>query len=284
MRMRKTILTVLMISASACLLSAAALAQTQQAPATTTQKLPAAQSQNPPIAKTAPKTSTTATKPLTLTTDRDKESYALGMNIAKGMKAQSVDIDPAIMARAMRDILSGAKPLLTDDEMTAELKQLQEQIRAKQETARKDLGDKNLKEGQAFLAANRTKEGVVALPDGLQYKVLKEGNGAVPKPSDAIVCQYRGTLIDGTEFDSSAKHGGAVTFPVDRIIKGWSEALQRMPVGSKWQLFVPPDLAYGDRGAGQIIGPNAVLVFEIELMSIQPPQSQAPAPQPSTPR
>ena len=273
-----------MISASACLLSAAALAQTQQAPATTTQKLPAAQSQNPPIAKTAPKTSTTATKPLTLTTDRDKESYALGMNIAKGMKAQSVDIDPAIMARAMRDILSGAKPLLTDDEMTAELKQLQEEIRAKQETARKDLGDKNLQEGQAFLAANRTKEGVVALPDGLQYKVLKEGNGAVPKPSDVIVCQYRGTLIDGTEFDSSAKHGGAVTFPVDRIIKGWSEALQRMPVGSKWQLFVPPDLAYGDRGAGQIIGPNAVLVFEIELMSIQPPQSQAPAPQPSTPR
>ena len=282
--MRNTILTVLMISASAGLPSGAALAQTQQAPPTTTQKPPAAQSQNLPIAKTAPKTSTTATKPLTLTTDRDKESYALGMNIAKGMKAQSVDIEPAIMARAMSDILSGAKPLLTDDEMTAELKQLQEEIRAKQETARKDLGDKNLKEGQAFLAANRTKEGVVALPDGLQYKVLKEGNGPVPKPSDTIVCQYRGTLIDGTEFDSSAKHGGAVTFPVDRIIKGWSEALQRMPVGSKWQLFVPPDLAYGDRGAGQIIGPNAVLVFEIELMSIQPPQSQAPAPQPSTPR
>jgi len=196
------------------------------------------------------------------------------------MKAQSIDIDPAIMARAMQDILSGAKPLLTDDEAMAELNRLQTEMRAKQEAERKQLGDKNLKEGQAFLAANRNKPGVVALPDGLQYKILTQGNGPLPTANDRVVCQYRGTLIDGTEFDSSAKHGGTATLPVGgTMIKGWTEALEKMPAGSKWQIVMPPDLAYGERGAGNLIGPSQTIVFEVELIAIQPANaSPAPAP------
>jgi FKBP-type peptidyl-prolyl cis-trans isomerase FklB len=207
------------------------------------------------------------------------------MNIARGMKTQSIDVDPAIMARAITDVLSGRTPLLTEAEAAAELTQLQTQVRTKQEAERKELGEKNLKEGQAFLAANKDKEGVVSLPDGLQYKVLTPGNGPIPKASDTVVCQYRGTLTDGTEFDSSAKHGGQpAVFPVGRVIKGWTEALEMMPVGSKWQIFLPPDLAYGERGAGQLIGPNAVLIFQIDLLSIQAPrQSQAPGPNAAPP-
>jgi FKBP-type peptidyl-prolyl cis-trans isomerase FklB len=127
----------------------------------------------------------------------------------------------------------------------------------------------NKKAGDAFLAANKTKEGVVTLPSGLQYKILKEGTGPKPTPADSVVCNYRGTLIDGKEFDSSYKRGQPATFPVGQVIKGWTEALQLMPVGSKWQLFVPPDLAYGDRGAGPDIGPGATLIFEVELISIK---------------
>jgi FKBP-type peptidyl-prolyl cis-trans isomerase FklB len=127
----------------------------------------------------------------------------------------------------------------------------------------------NKKAGDAFLAANKTKEGVVTLPSGLQYKILKEGTGPKPTPADSVVCNYRGTLIDGKEFDSSYKRGQPATFPVGQVIKGWTEALQLMPVGSKWQLFVPADLAYGDRGAGPDIGPGATLIFEVELISIK---------------
>lgn len=270
---------VFLLLALACLLSEGG-APAQQAPSPGTQQAPAAPAQKSPVAKTAPKTSTAAAKPLALTTDRDKESYAFGMNIAKGMKAQSIDIDPAIMARAMEDILSGAKPLLTDDEAMAELNRLQTEMRTKQEAERKQLGDKNLKEGQAFLAANRNKPGVVALPDGLQYKILTQGNGPLPTANDRVVCQYRGTLIDGTEFDSSAKHGGTATLPVGgTMIKGWTEALEKMATGSKWQIVMPPDLAYGERGAGNLIGPNQTIVFEVELIAIQPANaSPAPAP------
>jgi FKBP-type peptidyl-prolyl cis-trans isomerase len=246
----------------------------QQSPASGTQQTPGEQSQKPPAAKTTPKPaakiSTPTAKPLTLTTDKDKESYALGMNIARGMKAQSIDVDPAILASAIRDVLSGAKPLLSDEQEMAELKQLQTEARARQ-----------IKEGQDFLAANKTKEGVVALPDGLQYKILTEGTGPKPTANDTVVCQYRGTLIDGTEFDSSYKRGQPATFPVGRVIKGWTQALQMMPVGSKWQLFIPPDLGYGERGApGTAIGPNAVLVFEIDLQSIQPPNATPAQPSP----
>jgi FKBP-type peptidyl-prolyl cis-trans isomerase FklB len=198
------------------------------------------------------------------------------MNIARGLKGQSVDVDPTILARAIKDVLTGAKPLLTDDEAMEALKKLQVEVRQKQETERKEVADKNLREGQGFLAANKTKDGVVTLPSGLQYKILTQGNGPKPTASDTVVCQYRGTLIDGTEFDSSYKRGQPATFPVNRVIKGWTEALELMPVGSKWQLFVPPSLAYGDRGAGDLIGPNATLIFEVEVLSIQASNSTPP--------
>ena len=146
---------------------------------------------------------------------------------------------------------------------------LQAEMRKKQEEKMKLAGDANQKEGAAFLAANKTKEGVVTTSSGLQYKVLKQGDGPKPTATDSVVCNYRGTLINGTEFDSSYKRGQPATFPVNGVIKGWTEALQLMPTGSKWQLFVPADLAYGARGAGQDIGPNATLIFEVELLSIQ---------------
>jgi FKBP-type peptidyl-prolyl cis-trans isomerase FklB len=271
--MPKRIFAVLILALASLFTGAGTFAQQTPAP-----KPPAANTTSRP----APKPSTTSAKPLRLTTNREKESYALGMNIARGMKAQSIDVDPAIMARAIRDVLSGAKPLLTEDEAMAVLKQLQTEVRAKQEAQLKELGEKNLKEGQAFLAANRDKPGVVTLPDGLEYKVLTQGNGPTPRANDKVVCQYRGTLLDGTEFDSSAKHGGNATLPVGgNMIRGWTQVLEMMPVGSKWQIFIPPDLAYGERGAGQVIGPNATIIFDVQLIAIQPPSAE-PA-QPSSP-
>jgi len=179
--------------------------------------------------------------------------------------------------------LAGAKPLLTDDEAKAAMVALQAELRKKGEEKMLVQGEANKKEGDTFLAENKTKEGVVALPSGLQYKILKEGTGPKPAATDTVVCQYKGTLLDNTEFDSSYKRGQAATFPVSGVIKGWTEALQLMPVGSKWQLFIPPDLAYGARGGpGGGIGPNATLVFEVELVSIQPKaEVQAPKPTPA---
>jgi FKBP-type peptidyl-prolyl cis-trans isomerase FklB len=207
---------------------------------------------------------------------KEKASYALGMNVGNGLRRQSVDIDPNVFAQGMKDAISGGKTLLTDEEAMATLQQLQTELRAKQEEKRKQAAETNQKEGDAFLAANKTKEGVVTLPSGLQYKILTPGTGPKPTASDTVSCNYKGTLIDGTEFDSSAKHGGPATFTVGGVIKGWTEALQLMPVGSKWQLFIPPSLAYGERGAGGDIGPNSTLIFEVELVSIQPKE---PAPQ-----
>jgi FKBP-type peptidyl-prolyl cis-trans isomerase FklB len=159
--------------------------------------------------------------------------------------------------------------LLTDDQIKAVMTDLQSQVRQKQEEKRQALAESNKKDGAAFLAANATKPGVVTLPSGLQYKVLTAGTGAKPTATDSVVCNYRGTLLNNTEFDSSYKQGQPMTFPVSGVIKGWTEALQLMPVGSKWQLFIPADLAYGERPQGPG-GPNATLVFEVELLSIQP--------------
>ena len=283
--MRKQIIAVLITLASGAVLCGKSLAQ--QAPPTSAQQSSAAAPQEPAAAKPAqkpPAQKPVATAPA-LTTDRDKESYALGLNIAKGLKAQGVDVDIALLLRGVKDTLSSAKPLLTDDEVRAALTKLQTEVRQKQEEQRKLQGDKNLKEGEAFLAANKAKDGVVTLPSGLQYKVLTQGAGPKPAATDTVVCQYRGTLLDGTEFDSSYKRGQPATFQLNRVIKGWTEALQLMPVGSKWQLFIPPDLAYGDRGApGSPIGPNATLIFEVELMKIQTPgqgQDQNPNQQPN---
>jgi FKBP-type peptidyl-prolyl cis-trans isomerase FklB len=256
------------------------------APAPKTQTTPAPKSQTTPAAKTPgttaakPRTATGAKTPLTLKTDKDKVSYAIGVNIGKSMRKDAVDIDPTIFSRGMKDALGGGKLLLTDDEMKIALTKLQGELRAKQEEAMKKAGEINKKAGDDFLAQNKTKEGIVALPDGLQYKILKEGTGPKPAATDSVVCNYRGTLLDGTEFDSSYKRGQPATFPVSGVIKGWTEAVQLMPVGSKWQLFVPAELAYGNRGAGPDIGPNSTLIFEVELLSIQnKAAAQTPNPQ-----
>jgi FKBP-type peptidyl-prolyl cis-trans isomerase len=210
---------------------------------------------------------TVAVRPLV--TDKDKQSYAIGMNVGKSLKEQPIELDPNIVAQGLKDTLSGAKPALTDDEVKAVLTQLQGEMRAKQEAMMQQVGGANKKEGDAFLEANKSKEGVVTLPSGLQYKILTKGSGPKPAAGDTVVCNYRGTLVNGKEFDSSYKRGQPATFPVSGVIRGWTEALQLMPVGSKWQLFVPAELAYGDRGAGPDIGPGATLIFDVELLSIQ---------------
>jgi FKBP-type peptidyl-prolyl cis-trans isomerase len=261
-------------------------AQDTPAPAPKTQTTQAPKSQTTPAAKTPgttaakPRTATGAKTPLTLKTDKDKVSYSIGVNIGKSMRKDAVDIDPTIFSRGMKDALGGGKLLLTDDEMKIALTKLQGELRAKQEEAMQKAGEINKKAGDDFLAQNKTKQGVVALPDGLQYKILKEGTGPKPAATDSVVCNYRGTLLDGTEFDSSYKRGQPATFPVNGVIKGWTEAVQLMPVGSKWQLFVPAELAYGNRAPSPEIGPNATLVFEVELLSIQnKAAAQTPNPQ-----
>lgn len=258
----------------------------QQTPAATSQPAapPASASQSGSSQTAAPAkkpASATAAKkpaaaaPLALKTQKEKTSYAVGVQIGNGLKRQELPVDPAILARGLRDAMNGAKLALTDDEMKGVLTQLQTEMRAKQQeimakqqAAAHEAGAANRKEGEAFLAANKGKEGVVTLPDGLQYKILKEGNGPKPTASDTVTCDYRGTLINGKEFDSSYKRGKPESFPVGGVIKGWTEALQLMPVGSKWQLWIPADLAYGDNPRGGDIQPGDTLIFEVELISI----------------
>jgi len=230
---------------------------------------PAAKAQQAPAAKTHPAPAAKASSTLAPKTQKEKASYAVGLNIGKGLRRDAVDIDPNMLLRGIKDAMAGAKPLLTDDEAKTALTALQNDVRQKHDAMMQQTGETNKKEGDAFLAANKAKPGVVTLPSGLQYKILKQGTGPKPSATDTVVCNYRGTLLDNTEFDSSAKHGGPATFEVGRVIKGWTEALQMMPVGSKWQLFIPSDLAYGPRGAGTDIGPNATLIFDVELVSIK---------------
>jgi len=191
-----------------------------------------------------------------LKTDKEKVSYAIGADLGNKLKASSIDVDPTILTRALKDTLTGAKPVMSDDEIRATLTELTKGLQAKQAAAAKEKSEANKKDGEAFLASNKTKEGVVVLPSGLQYKILKAGDGPRPTVADTVVCNYKGTLLDGKEFDSSYKRGQPATFPVGGVIKGWTEALQLMPVGSKWQLFMPADLAYGDRQAGPDITPG----------------------------
>jgi FKBP-type peptidyl-prolyl cis-trans isomerase FklB len=245
------------------------LAQQQTSPPAKTPPAAPAKPQQGTAAKTPRNPAARTAQPLTLKTAKEKNSYALGMNIGTGLRKQPLDLDPAILARGLRDALANGKMLLTEDEERTILTQLQTDMRAKQQEMAQQAGEANKQQGLAFLSANKTKEGVVALPDGLQYKVLQTGTGPKPTAADQVVCNYRGTLLDGTEFDSSYKRGQPATFPVGGVIKGWTEALQLMPVGSKWQLFVPAELAYGAQGAGPQIGPNATLIFEVELVSIK---------------
>jgi FKBP-type peptidyl-prolyl cis-trans isomerase len=198
------------------------------------------------------------------------------MNLGATLHRQSVPVDPNILARGLKDALAGGKTQLTEEQAKATLMEVQTEMRKKQQEQMQQAGEANKKDGEAFLAANKSKDGVVTLPSGLQYKILTQGTGPKPAASDSVVCNYRGTLIDGTEFDSSYKRGEPATFPVSGVIKGWTEALQLMPVGSKWQLFVPSDLAYGDRAPGPEIGPGSTLIFEVELLSIQDKSQNKP--------
>ena len=193
----------------------------------------------------------------------------VGTGLGANLKKQSIEFDPNLVSQGLKDALAGAKTRLTQEEAQAVLKEVQTEVQKQQQEKTKEAADKNKTEGEAFLAANKSKEGVVTLPDGLQYKILTAGSGPKPTASDSVVCNYQGTLINGTVFDSSYKRGQPATFGVGQVIKGWTEALQLMPTGSKWQLFIPPALAYGERGAGADIGPNATLIFEVELLSIQ---------------
>ena len=203
-----------------------------------------------------------------LKTDKDKFSYALGMNFGENFKKQGLDLDPAVFAKAFAEAFNGGKMAMTDQEVQTLLQAAAQDFRKKQAAQQAEKGAAAEKDGEKFLAENKSKEGVVALPSGLQYKILKAGTGEKPTLEDTVICNYKGTLIDGKEFDASEKHGGPATFPVKGVIAGWTEALQLMPVGSKWQLFVPSNLAYGPQGPPDI-GPDATLIFEVELVSIQ---------------
>jgi len=200
---------------------------------------------------------------------KNKASYAAGLNIGQNLKAQGVEIDADEMAKGIRDGLSGAKPQMTPEEMQQVLGAFQKELSAKRMESVKSEGVKNLKDGQAFLAANAKKEGVKTLPSGLQYIVIKQGKGPKPTKASTVQTHYRGTLIDGQEFDSSYKRGEPAEFPVGGVIAGWTEALQLMPEGSKYQLFIPASLAYGENAPqGSIIPANGTLVFEVELLKI----------------
>jgi len=202
-------------------------------------------------------------------TQKEKVSYSLGVNIGKNMKTQGIDADQDFLAQGLKDGLSNAKTAMSDKDMETTMGAFQQEMMTKMQAKQKVEGGKNKTDGEAFLVANKKKDGVITLPSGLQYKVIKMGNGPKPTASQTVTCNYRGTLIDGKEFDSSTRYGKPAEFPVGGVIKGWIEALQLMPVGAKWELYVPSDLAYGENGAGQTIGPNATLIFEIELLSIK---------------
>lgn len=201
-----------------------------------------------------------------LKTEGDKLSYVLGLNLGTDMKKRSInDLNYDLLIKGIRDAYSDGPKLLTDEEQEQVWLTFQQNMKA----SSMKMSEDNKKKGDEFLVQNKTKEGVVTLPSGLQYKILKAGTGPKPKLTDTVTTHYRGTLINGTEFDSSYKRNAPVSFPVNGVIKGWTEALQLMPAGSKWQLFIPSDLAYGPNGAGGVIGPNETLIFEVELISIK---------------
>jgi FKBP-type peptidyl-prolyl cis-trans isomerase FklB len=216
--------------------------------------------------------------------EKTKSSYALGMEMGKRLKGQFPELDAELVSRGLKDALAGDKALFTEGELKAALAAVQYEVQTRRVQAQKELAEKNKKDGETFLASNKAKEGVVTLESGLQYKVLKAGEGQKPTIDDTVVSHYRGTLVDGTEFDSSYKRQRPGTFALKRVIRGWREALQLMPVGSEWQIFVPPDLAYGAKGAGGTIGPNATLLFDVELLAIKrrpTAATQRQTPQPS---
>jgi FKBP-type peptidyl-prolyl cis-trans isomerase len=204
-----------------------------------------------------------------LKTQKDMVSYGIGVDVARNFMRLGIEIDLEVLIKGLRDGLSGEKLLVNEADLRAAMNTYQTELKERMQQAMKVAMEENKRKGDAFLAENRTKEGVVTLPSGLQYRILMAGDGKKPTDADMVECNYRGTLIDGTEFDSSYRTGKPATFKVTGLIAGWTEALKIMPVGSRWQLFIPPQLAYGERGASGAIGPNATLIFELELLSIK---------------
>jgi FKBP-type peptidyl-prolyl cis-trans isomerase len=213
--------------------------------------------------------------------EKSRVSYAIGMMLGHNWQQQGLEVDPDITARAIKDVQTGGAMLLSQAEMQQTLTAFQKELKVKQQKIQEEKAVKNKAEGADFLAANKSKPGVVTLPDGLQYTVLTEGSGAMPQADNVVSVHYRGTLLDGTEFDSSYKRGQPAQFPVNGVIRGWTEALQLMKTGSKWKLFIPSELAYGENGQ-RSIPPNSVLIFEVELLSVQPSAPPAPPAQPLT--
>jgi FKBP-type peptidyl-prolyl cis-trans isomerase FklB len=204
-----------------------------------------------------------------LKTLTDRVSYGIGLNIGRDFKEQDINVDPDLLAQGIRDAMAGGPVLLTEEEMQKAMMEFQQEMMATQEKRVTEQASRNLQQGEAFLAENAKKEGVTVLPSGLQYRVIEAGTGKSPTAQDMVTVNYRGRLVDGTEFDSSYERGEPATFPVGGVIPGWTEALQLMQEGARWELVIPSSLAYGERGAGQVIGPNAVLIFEVELLKIQ---------------
>ena len=224
--------------------------------------------QQTPTSQEAPAQKSEAAAEVTLDTPAERLSYGIAYGLGKRMANDGVPMDADAFSTGLRDALDGAEPRLTQEQIQAEMQAYQEKAAAEQAAVQAELADANLEASAAFLAENGARDGVTVTDSGLQYEILETGEGEIPGPEDTVEVHYRGTLVDGTEFDSSYKRGEPVTFGVGQVIAGWTEALQLMPVGSKWKLAIPPELGYGAGGAGQVIGPNAALIFEVELLSI----------------
>jgi len=199
---------------------------------------------------------------------KDKESYSLGYQFGQKLKTQGVDINLDVYSSGIKDALGGKEPQMSQEDIRAAITGLQQRLQAARQKELKEMAAKSVEEGKKFLEENQKREGIKTLRSGLQYKVIAEGSGKTPQGTDTVTVNYKGTLIDGTEFDSSYKRGQPASFQVKGVIKGWTEALQLMKEGSKWQLFIPPELAYGERGSGRI-PPNSTLIFEVELISVK---------------
>jgi len=206
---------------------------------------------------------------LKLDTPKNRISYTIGVNIGQDFKSQNMDVDPDLLLMGLKDTLSGKELQLTEEEMVQEIQNFQQEMQVKMAAEMEAKAAENKAAGEAFLAENAKQEGVVVTESGLQYKIIEPGQGDSPGPADVATVHYRGTLIDGTQFDSSYDRGQPASFPVGGVIPGWTEALQLMKPGAKWQLVIPAELAYGERGAGQDIGPNSTLLFDVELISVE---------------
>jgi FKBP-type peptidyl-prolyl cis-trans isomerase FklB len=209
-----------------------------------------------------------ADEKLDLKDQKNKESYSLGYQFGQSLKAQGLEVNLDVYISGIKDCLGGKQPAMTQEEIRATISELQNRLMAVREKELKEMAEKNLGPSQAFLEENRKKEGVKVLPSGLQYKVLTEGSGKIPKATDTVTVHYIGALINGAEFDNSYKRGQPITVPVNGVLPGWNEALQLMKEGSKWQIFIPPTLGYGDRGMGPV-PPNSIMIYEVELLSVK---------------